>query len=214
MALPVKELCRLARRRGILTLIDGAQSFGALKVNLHDIGCDFYTGSAHKWLVGPKESGVLYVRKERIEQLWPSVVGSGWEEALKKGAQKFETLGQRDDATIAATGKAVEFLNTIGMEQVESRIRELALALKTKVQTISKAKLYTPLEPQLSAGVVVFGLKDIDPQPVYQKLYKQYHVRCAAMGGAFTGVRFCPHIYNLMDEVDRVVAAVKEITKS
>ncbi len=89
--LPARQLCRLARERGIMTLVDGAQTFGVLRVNLHEMGCDFYTGSAHKWFVGPKEAGVLYVKEDRIADLWANDVGVGWQSAIRNGAQKFET---------------------------------------------------------------------------------------------------------------------------
>jgi selenocysteine lyase/cysteine desulfurase len=133
VALPAQALCALARDLGVLTLVDGAQVFGALQLNLHDLGCDFYTGSAHKWFVGPKEAGVLYVRREQIDGLWPSDVGVGWERALERGAAKFETLGQRDDACVAATGTTVAFHESIGIERIEARIRSLAAALKEQL---------------------------------------------------------------------------------
>lgn len=211
VGLPAKELCHLAGERGILTLVDGAQTFGALQVDLHDMGCDFYTGSAHKWLVGPKEAGLLYLRKERLAGLWPSVVGSGWEGALEKGAQKFETLGQRDDAAVAAVGTAVEFHNAIGKARVEKRIHELASALKAQIRQIAGAALVTPVEPALSAGVVVFSLAGTDSREVFEKLYREHLVGAAALGG---NVRLCPHIYNPMEEVDRVAGILRKIAKT
>ena len=100
--LPATRLCDLAHANGSFAMVDGAQSFGCLEVDLHKIGCDFYTGSAHKWFLGPREAGVLYVRESAVEHLWPTHVGVGWESALANGARKFEVLGQRDDAAVAA----------------------------------------------------------------------------------------------------------------
>lgn len=214
VALPIQELCRIARQRGILSLVDGAQTFGALDVNLHDLGCDFYTGSAHKWLVGPKEAGLLYVRRERIEGLWPSVVGSGWEEARKKGARKFEALGQRDDAAVAAMGRAVEFHNTIGKARVEARVRQLASTLKKAIAEIPGARLHTPVTPERSAGVVVFTLPGVDPNQGFETLYRQYHVAGASLGGAFPGIRLCPHIYNTLEQMERVIDILRSLKKS
>ena len=88
VGLPAKDLCAFARQRDILTLIDGAQTFGVHEVDLHGLGCDFYTGSAHKWFMGPKEGGLLYVRRDSARHLWPSVVGVGWSEELT-GARRF-----------------------------------------------------------------------------------------------------------------------------
>ncbi len=212
VALPAKEICRMARNRGIFTLIDGAQCVGFMQLDLHDVGCDFYTASSHKWLMGPKEAGVLYVRKDRVDQLWPSVVGVGWEQAREKGARKFGTLGQRDDATVAAMGKAVAFHNSIGRERVEARVRELAAALKHEIQRkIPSAEFHTPWEPEMSGGVVVFALQNVDLRKVFTALYTDHNIGCATMRGDFAGIRLCPHVYNTMEEVDRVVAAIASL---
>jgi len=212
VALPAKELCTLARERGILTLVDGAQVFGVLHIDLHDIGCDFYTGSSHKWLVGPKEAGLLYVRQDRIEDLWPSDVGVGWEGALERGAAKFENLGQRDDACVSAMETAVAFHEAIGPEAVEQRVRSLAAALKQGIrERIAAAFFHTPLEPEMSAGVVIFMIPSRDARALYEELYSDYAIAGAGMGGEFTGVRLCPHIYNTMEEVERVVSTLGRI---
>ena len=212
VGLPVQEICGMARERGILTLIDGAQTFGALRVDLHQIGCDFYTGSAHKWLVGPKEVGVLYVKRERIEELWPSAVGVGWASALENGARKFETLGQRDDAAVAAMGTAVSFHQEIGVDRLEERVRSLATAIKRAVgQRVSRARFHTPIDPELSAGVVVFELPRVDASQIFARLYKEHNIGCAAMSGEFAGIRLSPHIYNTMEDVERVVGAIASL---
>jgi selenocysteine lyase/cysteine desulfurase len=211
--LPTRELCRWARERGIYTHVDGAQTFGALAVNLHEMGCDSYAASAHKWFMGPKEAGVLYVRQERIGEIWPGVVGVGWGDKVEttaRGARKFETLGQRDDAAVSAMGTAVDFHNLIGAARIEARMRELATALKEGVGKIPGVKLITSNKPELSAGVCVVGLDGIDHRKVYEALYAKYGVAGAPTGG----VRLCPHIYNTMEEIERTVAALGQAIKS
>jgi selenocysteine lyase/cysteine desulfurase len=156
VALPAEELCRLARSAGILTLVDGAQSFGAMRVDLHAMGCDFYTGSAHKWFVGPKEAGVLYVREERIPELWASDVGVGWAGALEGGARKFDNLGQRDDAAVSAMGTAVRFHETIGAGLIEERVRALESRIRDAArERIPGVELHTSDDPNRRAGVLV-----------------------------------------------------------
>lgn len=214
VGLPAGQLCALARARGILTLVDGAQTFGASQVRLHEMGCDFYTGSAHKWLMGPKEAGVLYVRADRIADLWPSDVGVGWEAALRQGARKFETLGQRDDAAVAAMGTAVDFHNTIGPANVEHRIRSLASAIKQGLrERLSAALFHTPFADQHSAGVVVFTVPGVNPREIFNQLYSEHSIACAAMGGDFAGVRLSPHIYNTMEDVNRVLEVVPALCR-
>ncbi len=212
VGLPAKQLCRMARELGILTLVDGAQTFGALRVDLHDMGCDFYTGSAHKWFVGPKEAGVLFVRRDRVADLWPSGVGVGWANALENGARKFETLGQRDDAAVSAVGTAVQFHNTIGARRVEARVRELAAALKKTLRDrLPDVRFHTPWAPEFSAGVVVFSPPRTDAREMFGALYREHNIACAARGGDFTGIRLCPHIYNTMEEIEHVVDVIAEL---
>jgi len=210
--MPSKELCRMASERGIHAHVDGAQTFGALPLNLREMGCDSYSASAHKWFMGPKEAGVLYIRRERGAEIWPSVVGVGWGnkvEPAARGARKFETLGQRDDAAVSAMGTTVDFHNLIGRERIEARIRELAAALKEGAGKIPGAKLRTSTKAELSAGVCVLGFDGKDHQKIYEALYAKHNVAGAATGG----VRLCPHIYNTLEEIDRTVSALHQVIK-
>ena len=209
IALPAKEICAIARERGILTHIDGAQTFGSHALDLNDMGCDFFTGSSHKWFIGPKEVGVLYVRDENISMLWPSIVGVGYQSALDKGARKFETLGQRDDSRIAAMGKTVEFHNAVGKDRVEARIRDLAGLLKKRLtQKIQNIEFRTPSEAEWSGGVVVFNIHGVDLSHALDTLYHQFHIGGAVFGGDLAGIRLCPHIYNSPEQVEKAVDAV------
>ena len=106
---PAREIAELARKRGIWMHLDGAQTFGVLDVNLKEIGCDSFATSAHKWLMGPLEAGVLFVRTDRIPQTWPSIVTAGWSDHLK-GARKLEVYGQRDDPRIVAIRTRLRWL--------------------------------------------------------------------------------------------------------
>src|SRR5262245_29283429 len=210
--MPSKELCLMARERGVYTHVDGAQTFGALPLNLREMGCDSYSASAHKWFMGPKEAGALYIRQERIAEIWPSVVGVGWGnkvEPAARGARKFETLGQRDDAAVSAMGTTADFHNLIGRERIEARIRELAAALKEGVSKIPGARLRTSAKPELSAGVCVIGFDGNDNQKIYEALYAKHGVAGAPTGG----VRLCPHIYNTIEEIDRAVSALHQVIK-
>ncbi len=208
--LPARELCEAARRRGIWAHVDGAQTWGCLAVNLREMGCDTYSASAHKWFMGPKEAGILYVRQERIPELWPNIVAPGWgqkAETEAKGARKFETLGQRDDACLASVATAVDFHRMIGYDRVEQRVLELASALKDGLKKVKGAKLGTPLEPNLSGGVCVARFEGADMQKVYREIYVRHGIGGAASGG----LRLCPHVYNTMEDIERAVRAVGEV---
>lgn len=210
--LPVRELCRIARERNIHVHVDGAQTFGAFQVNLHDLGCDSYASSAHKWAMGPKEAGVLYVRGDRIGELWPGDVGVGWgngAETSARGARKFETLGQRNDATIAAFGAALAFRETIGPARIEARVVELAAAMKEGLARIPGARLATSPVPELSGGVVVVRVEGADNRRLYEALYAEHGIAGAPTGG----LRFCPHVYNTLTEVERTISAVDGLVR-
>ena len=210
--LPARDIVEVAHSRGALAMIDGAQSYGCLEVDLHDIGCDFYTGSAHKWFVGPKEAGVLYVRGEVQADLWATHVGVGWANALQGGARKFEDLGQRDDAAVSAVGTAVEFHEMIGTPRVEARVRTLAAALKDGVaDRLPGTRFHTPRDPALSAGVVVFLPPGLNPREALNTLYTDHSIAGAPRSGDFAGIRLCPHVYNTLADVEKVVDAIASL---
>jgi selenocysteine lyase/cysteine desulfurase len=182
-----------------------------MAVNLKELGCDSYSASAHKWPMGPLEAGVLFVRSERIGQVWPSIVSAGWSDGLK-GARKFEAVGQQDDPRVAALEAAVDLLNLIGVREVEARVQALAARVKHALAERSGVELKTNLEPELSGGVVKFRLKGISTARAYDHLWKKHRLAIAMTpGGDSEGLRFSPHIYNTFDEIDRAVAAVAEL---
>jgi isopenicillin-N epimerase len=208
---PAREIAALARQHNIYMHLDGAQTFGAFDVNLAEIGCDSYSASAHKWLMGPLEAGILWVRSERIPQIWPSIVTAGWTDHLK-GARKFEVFGQRDDPRVVALESAVDFINLMGLPAVEARVQALAMRAKVQLREMAAVELKTNLEPELSGGVVKFRLKNVPTKQAYDLLWQRHHLAIAMTpAGDAEGLRFSAQVYNSMEEVDRAVAAVKEI---
>lgn len=208
---PVRPIADLARRREIFLHVDGAQTFGAGVVNLKELGCDSFSASAHKWPMGPLEAGILYVRAERLGQVWPSIVSAGWSEALV-GARKFEAVGQQDDPRIASLGAALDLLDLIGLDAVGARVTALAVRAKQALAEIGGVELKTNLEPELSGGVVKFRLKNVATPHAYDQLWKQHRLAIAMTpAGDSEGLRFSPHIYNTFSEIDRAVAAVREL---
>ena len=213
MRLPAKELCSMARERGIYAHLDGAQTRGYLKLDLKDLGCDSYSASAHKWLMGPKQVGVLYVRQARIAELWPSIVSVGWGKdafTAQVASKKFETFGQRDDGGIAAVATAVDFHRVIGFENIEARTTALAAALREGLSKVNKVRLVTPMNPQLSGGVIVSQIDSLDragTSALVKDLYDKYGIAGAATGG----LRLSPHVYNTMADVELAVRAVREL---
>ena len=210
---PAKELCRLARERGVLSIVDGAQSFGVLEVDLSDMQPDFFTGSAHKWPCGPREVGILYIRADALPKISPSIV------SLYAGAvgasRTFEGMGQRDDAAVIAFGEALKLQTTIGRAAVERRSRELAQALMEGLRKIPGVKVWTQADPTRSAAIVSFQPGSLGGNTLATTLYEKERVAVMARGGSDRpGLRVSPHFYNLHEEVDRVVGAIAKYMKT
>lgn len=208
---PAAQICRWARERGIRVLIDGAQSAGALELDLHAVGCDFFTASSHKWYCGPREAGVLFVREDVGLEMWPSVVGNGSDNAA--GAARFETLGQRDDAAVAGFGIAVEMHNQIDPAIVQARVQRLAGLLKEGLASIPGVTLYTPTDPEFSGGVVAFHVEGIEPRAAHEWLYTERGIAGATSGVPGGGLRLSPHVYNSLDQCRAAVAAAEELAR-
>jgi selenocysteine lyase/cysteine desulfurase len=207
--LPIPHLCEVAHRLGIHVHVDGAQSWGALAVDLEMLGCDSFTASAHKWFLGPKEVGLLYIRTEAVDRLWPSVVAPSWGNQVEPrpvGARKFESMGQRDDAALAATGTADDFHSRIGRIQIEDRITTLTTRLKEGLVE-SGYKLVTPMDPDLSGGVCIAEVPSNERPELIDKLYTEHGIAGAATGG----LRLCPHLYNTTEHIDRAIRGAKEL---
>lgn len=206
--MPAEDLVKEARSRNILTQIDGAQSFGSVRVELDKIGCDFYTGSAHKWFVGPREAGVLFVRREHIERLWPNMVTASYDSVEPADIQRLSNFGQRNPAVFPGIVQALRLHKHIGIDRVEERVYQLAAALRERISgEIPQAQWLTPEKEEFNAGVLICSIPGKDSVELFTKLYSDHHIACAPTGG----VRFCPHIYNTLEEVDRVAAALKQV---
>lgn len=205
--LPASELCGLARDRGVLTLVDGASALGILDVDLSKMQPDFYTGSAHKGPCGPKEVGVLYVNARAKERIHPSII-SAYPGAVGI-SRSMEAMGQRDEPAIIGFGEALNFQTKIGRTAIEQRARSLAQALIAGLGRIDGVHLWTHPDPERSGTVVTFRPGSVDIPKFSAALYNNDRIGCATRTGTDRpGIRFSPHIYNTMAEVDRAVAAV------
>jgi len=205
--LPVEQLCALAREKGVYSLVDGAQTFAAMPINLHEMGCDFYTASTHKWFAGPRECGLLYVRQDVVGDVWPAIVTHGWHDDRGHTARKLDCLGQQEDGRLMAIEAAIDFHYAIGSHKIYDRIMALNTHLRAGLKnTVPSSVFLTPLNTELSAGITVFTLPEPDAERIRRALYDKYNVSalCIPMNGQSL-LRFCPHIYNSYDELDTVV---------
>jgi isopenicillin-N epimerase len=204
--LPATELCALARERGVLSVVDGAQSFGLLDVDLSRMRPDFYSGSAHKWPCGPKEVGVLYVDREVHDRFWPPVISAY---PGRVGLSRtHEGMGQRDEAAIRAFGEQLDFLMGIGRPEIEARSRALTDAVVEGLSALDGVQIWTPMDPALRVAVVSFQPGNLDPRRVLAALEEDGVVAAMRGGSDRPGIRFSPHFYNSFEDVERGVAAI------
>ncbi|MDE0358909.1 MAG: aminotransferase class V-fold PLP-dependent enzyme [Gammaproteobacteria bacterium] len=204
---PARELCTLAREHGVFSVVDGAQSFGLFDIDLSEVQPDFYTGSAHKWPCGPKETGVLYVNARVHDRFWPTMYSAYT--GSRGLARTHEGLGQRDEPAIRAFGAQIEFLQEITMAEVEARSRELATALVEELSALDGVHMWTSQEPSRRAAVVTFRPGELSPGDVVGALENDGIVAASRGGSDRTGVRLSPHFYNSHTDVERAVSAVR-----
>tara|TARA_S200000501_G_scaffold312629_1_gene303739 strand:+ start:528 stop:1772 length:1245 start_codon:yes stop_codon:yes gene_type:complete len=207
--LPIKAIASAARARGIYVHVDGAQVWGAMPLDLNELGIDSFSASSHKWLMGPKEVGLLYINRNNIDRIWPNIISAGWgnESATHlKGARKFESLGQRNDSALAAVGTTVKQLELIGLQRIEARTVELSQLLKEGVVEAG-IELITPIDPILSHGVCIMEVPSEKRSEIVDSLYQNFGIAGAPTGG----LRLCPAIYNTKEHVERAIAAVQQL---
>ena len=206
---PVKEICRLARDKGITTLVDGAHPNGMFVFDLHDIDPDYYAASPHKWLSAPLGNGFLYVRKDKISELWPMHGSGGWDKT--NSARRFECYGTRDWPVTAALGDAIDFQLAVGRDRIEKRGRDLMTYFKTEVQKIPDVKLWSPMDPRMSCSLSAISIREIPLDKIMKYLREKYAVISRPVGYDLNAVRFSTHYYNTFEEVDIALAGLKEI---
>lgn len=210
--MPVKKICEVASSKGILTLIDGAHTPGMIKLNIKDIGCDFYAGSFHKWLLAPKGTGFLFIRKEKNHLLHPIIASEGWND-LSKYSDRF-TLGTINNSLLVGLKRAIEFQNNIGREKVELRIRELNNYLRGKLKEIPDLEIKSPSDPKMFCGMVAFRIKGIDCESLCKILREKWKIEVRFVHEySYNLVRVSTHIYNNFSELDKFSEALKEIKK-
>lgn len=215
--LPIKALSELARRRSIWLFVDGAQTAGMLSFNLHDLGCDAYATSGHKWMLGPKETGLLYVRKEMLDVIQAKFVGAysdgGFD--LAKGTLAFHPTAQRYEyGTVNipirfGLGAALKFLHRIGIDTIWKRDQALSTHLFNGLSNLPHVRVLSPAHEKERSALVTFKHEKL-PYADLQKHMNTYKLRTRVVTeGGVNGIRISTHIYNNYDEVNQVLEAVK-----
>lgn len=217
--LPAKEIVRLAHSKGILVLLDGAHPPGMFKVDVKDIGCDFYASCGHKFLMGPKGTGFLYIKEEHFDRVEPIMTGggsdSGWD--YKTGLKGWNPTAHRYDygtqsaALFYGLMASIDFVDGIGIDNITRRDKALATKLMEGLSQISQVEILTPWEEKSRCALVGFRLKNMPYDKFQNWLMEKYKIRIRGVGeGELNSLRVTTHIYNTFEEVDLLLKAVKE----
>jgi isopenicillin-N epimerase len=207
--LPVKEICAEARGRGIFTVIDGAQAFGHIAVDVKDIGCDAYVGCFHKWILAPAGNGFLYLRQEREKQVWTTLASSNWNNHDDDG-YRLTQRGTGSMSLLEGADAALDFHAAIGPERIQKRVKYLGDRLRAGLREIPKVKIYTPEDNTMCAGITVYAVEGVTGPRLQDEMWNRGRLRPRSLGD---GVRHCTHIFNSPAEVDRSLEIVRALAK-
>jgi isopenicillin-N epimerase len=210
VVLPAKELCALARSKGVLSAVDGAHVPGMMKLNVHEIGCDMYSASPHKWLQAPKGSGFLYVRDEVIDRLWNTIVTEGWDDP-KLRAERFQRIGSSNVPALAGMRAAVELANSIGMDRIEKRHRAMGDYILKEMMNRG-AESWTSPDPALRCAIATVNVPPLVRMDLEKWMWTTKKMRIR--GGEPSKLRLSTPYYLLRKDVDRYLAAFDEYKKS
>jgi len=209
---PVRDIARMARQRGILTIVDGAHAFAHFPFALRDLEMDYYGTSLHKWLLAPVGTGFLYVRRENIEKTWPLTPAAA---SKSKDIRKFEEVGTHPAANHNAIAEALAFHQAIGTDRKAARLRYLSDRWITQVEKLPRVKILNSRLPNQAWGLSNVSLEGIDVSKAYDFLWTKYRIITAAIKRSdYQGLRVTPNIYTTLEEVDMFAGAIGELVKN
>ncbi len=210
--LPVKEVVQMARKRGIPVIVDGAHSFAHVDARREDLDCDYYATSLHKWLFSPHGTGMLYVRRDRIKDLWPLMAAS---EGQDEDIRKYEEIGTHPAASFLAIGDALAVHQGIGPARKEARMRYLRDYWANRLLENPRVRLHTSLDPRFSCGLANMQIEGVDSAQLTSYLWKEYRILVTTIKhDEFEGIRVTPSVYTQLNELDRFCDVVEGVIKN
>lgn len=201
--MPSRQICDAARSKGILTLVDGAHKQGQVDVKIADLNCDFYAGSPHKWLFAPAGCGILYVREESQEKLYPTIVTGRWDDR-KLGAARYMQVGTNNRAIFEGMMAGLRFHKELGSERVYSRIHQLSKVVYKKAKEVPYLEVLSPEDDRMWGGLVSFQFKK-DTAALWPKLKEK---RVWTTGG--NRMRVSTHVHTRPEDIDLFFSLVRE----
>ena len=210
--MPVRKITDMARSHGVEVMVDGAHSFAQIRHNIPDLGCDYYGASLHKWLSVPLGAGILYVKKDLANTIWPLFA----EAESVGGIARLNHTGTIPVHTDLAINDAIDFYNTLGPERKEQRLRYLQQYWTTRVRDVPGVIVNTPADPARSCAIANVGISGMPPAQLAKTLLEKYRIYTVAIDlpeGKVQGCRIAPNIFTQPGELDTLVAALKELAQ-
>ncbi len=206
--LPVKQICQEAKKRGIFTILDGAQTVGQINVDVKDIGCDAYYASLHKWLLAPAGNGILYLSAEKAEEVWCTLASYNWENTEDHGF-RLQQYGPGNPSLLEGLDAAVDFYNTIGPERWLTRIKELGDHLRSGLQDLPNVEIHSATHPEMAAGITTYKVAGISGPDLQKTLWEKERLQPRSVGEEL--LRHSVHIYNNKEEIDRALKVIEAL---
>src|SRR5467141_2171937 len=209
---PVKAVCDMARAKGIETIVDGAHSFAQFDFKQKDLGCDYFGTSLHKWLHAPKGTGLLYVKRDKIEKLWALMAA---ESKQASDIRKFEEIGTHSAAIRLAIGEALVFHNGIGGKRKEARLRYLSRYWMNRLKDVPKVRFNTSFDPNQSCAIANVHIEGTTPDAVVKYLFDKHHIFAVPIvHEEFQGIRITTNVYTTLSELDRFCEQMELIART
>ena len=210
--MPVRKVADAAHTRGIQVIADGAHTFAHLDFKIPDLGCDYFASSLHKWLSAPFGSGLLYIKKDRIRDVWALLSNT---EPDGTDIRKFESLGTRSFASEMAIGTAIDFHEVIGAARKEARLRKLKDHWVNQVKDLRRVTFNQPMTPHLSCAIGSVAVEGKKPEEVAGELFTRYKIHSVAINWEnIHGVRITPNVYTSLQELDKLAGAIRKMAQS
>lgn len=210
---PVKRICQMARARGIEVIVDGAHSFGQFPFKQEDLDCDYFGTSLHKWILAPVGTGMLYVRRSKIAQLWPLMPAP---DSLRENIRKFEEIGTHPAAQRNAITEALNFHDSIGAERKAARFRYLRKRWSQPLAALAGVRLLHSEDPEQSCAIGAISVDGFESSQLMNYLWEKYRIWTTPIDlpGEYKALRITPNVYTTLEEIDTFAGAMEKVIRA